>query len=684
MKRQIIRLILASLLVITLVFPLFALARVSSIDTITSNSWSGLTRSTFVEGDWLVVAGAVGSPSGSSEGCAYSFSGTTTHPEGSSLIYTTKFKTGSIPESSSQSCWFRIVLGGNLWANLFQIKAEPGQPLTMEFASSEETRFNATDFDSSNGMKIDYDTEYTMKITLKPNVGTKVKFVAELFNAEGERIGAGMIDNYSFVNTDTIRTCTGLRLVSYRSSLITQQEPIVYVGETNLSVDMPDSKPEANFYPENGSENADINGSFYMTFKDEIEPISSDDVIISGNAVVDGAEISANGKRIDFYFSSLKPAVKYDVKVKGIQVVGASKTYEYDWSFTTSYQVEYLPRTSDVLFDDDMSQAAFVNYGPDATKGWPKDEEFLSGDVYAGNVPTISPDTGLEMARQDDTGLVFSTAKLSGSPWSGKNICFRKYFKTRTLDESQGIRITFDFRTGEKIPQDFLLWCYVNNYKAKPFAYNGKNATITFKSNNGNVWTPSSSTDGKSSFQLDENTDYSLCMEIIKNQTSGLSDMTLAIYDAEGAKLDSAFFDSYTDMPDINSLLNFTIQSQTNTNCSGFESTEYITLKNVRAEGVYEGRDSLVSGDNTIVIPWKNSLADESFTSTFIAVTEISDGDVISVDDISVIKFEDVTGESGEHVVTVNVPDAAGRSLKIYAVNDVEGMVALSSVYELK
>ena len=160
--------------------------------------------------------------------------------------------------------------------------------------------------------------------------------------------------------------------------------------------------------------------------------------------------------------------------------------------------------------------------------------------------------------------------------------------------------------------------------------------------------------------------------------------MTLTIYDSEGAKLDSAFFDSYTDMPDINSLLNFTIQSQTNTNCSGFESTEYITLKNVRAEGVYEGRDSLVSGDNTIVIPWKNSLADESFTSTYIAVTEISDGDVISVDDISEIKLENVTGESGEHVVTVNVPDAAGRSLKIYAVNDVEGMVALSSVYELK
>ena len=684
MKKQISKLLLLTLLALTMATPQFALARVNEIGSVTSSTWTTLVPSTVIEGDWLKIAAPVGAANGSAEGSAYNFASPEIYPEGSSLIYTANFKTGKAPESTSQSCWFRIVVTGNLWINLFQVAAEPGQPLKLEFASNEEVRFNATDFDSVNGMALEYETEYTMKITLKPNIGSRVKFVAELYDADGKRIGAGMIENYSFVNTEKIRQCTGLRLVSYRSSKISAVEPVAYVGAVTMSVDFPDTKPEANFFPENGSENADMNGRFYMNFPTEIEEISEDNVTISSGAGVESVYLSSNGKKLDFEFSNLKPSTKYDVKIKGVKVLETQKTYDYDWSFTTSYQVDYLPRANDVIFDDDLSTAEFVNFGPDAVSGWSSDEAFSNGEAYSGNRSSISQDTELEMIRQDADGLVFSTAKLAGTQWSGKNTYVRKKFKSLALDETYGLKMTFDFTTGEKIPQDFYLWCYINNWKARPFAYNAKDATITFASSNGNVWMPRESTDGKSSFVLEENTDYSLTMEILKNPVSGISDMTLTICDADGNKLDSAFFENYSDMPDINSLPDFTIQSQTNVDCSEFDSVDYITVKNIKAEGVYEGRDNIVSGDNTIVVPWKNALPDESFTSTFIAVTEITDGDVVSVDDISVIKFENITGESGAHEITVNVPDALGRAVKIYAVNDVEGMIVLSDVYELK
>lgn len=257
-------------------------------------------------------------------------------PEGSSIEYIIDFTTGSAPKDSNCEIW--VDLNDS---HIFMYKNMAGQKSQIGFASTTSWPFTAKSFDRDpNNMSVDFDTRYTLKMTVKPSSGKFCRFVAELYNADGDKLATGIINEWTNFTPKMLENIYGLG-ITVRHYSTAKEETTMYVHRITIKGIYDEKKPDAEFYPENNSVDNSLNTSCYIKFPSAMNDILPEDISISGGAAVDGVEMKDGGKTAEISLSGLKANKKYTVTVNNVGAAELENTYSYTWSFSTGGATEF-------------------------------------------------------------------------------------------------------------------------------------------------------------------------------------------------------------------------------------------------------------------------------------------------------------------------------------------------------
>ena len=257
-------------------------------------------------------------------------------PEGSSIEYTIDFTTGSAPKESNCEIW--VDLNDS---HIFMYKNMAGLDPELGFASTTSWPFTAKSFDRNpNNMSVDFDTRYTLKMTVKPTSGKFCRFVAELYNADGDKLATGIINEWTNFTPKMLESVCGLG-ISVRHYSTAKKETTMYFHRITIKGIYDEKKPDAEFYPENNSVDNSLDTSCYIKFPSAMNDILPEDISISEGATVDGVEMKDGGKTAEISLSGLKANKKYTVTVNNVGSAELENTYSYTWSFATGGATEF-------------------------------------------------------------------------------------------------------------------------------------------------------------------------------------------------------------------------------------------------------------------------------------------------------------------------------------------------------
>lgn len=257
-------------------------------------------------------------------------------PAGSSVEYTIDFTTGSMPTDSNGEVW--VDLNDS---HVFKYKNMAGMEPEIGFASTTSWPFTAKSFDRDpNNMSVDFDTRYTLKMTVKPTSSKFCRFVAELYNADGDKLATGIINEWTNFTPDMLAKIYGLSL-TVRNYTTNKTEPALYFHRITIKAIYDEKKPEAEVYPEDNSTDNLLDTSCYIKFPSAMNDILPEDISITEGAAVDSVEMKDGGKTAEISLSGLKANKKYIVTVNNVGSAELENTYSYTWSFSTGGATEF-------------------------------------------------------------------------------------------------------------------------------------------------------------------------------------------------------------------------------------------------------------------------------------------------------------------------------------------------------
>lgn len=295
-------------------------------------------------GDMLLIYPRVGASSGG-EGYIYHKIIADQLPDNASVTMSIDLITASRMNTSKGEVWFRMQSkpakdgAASVTVQPFKIESAP-DGLTAAFASTTGWPFTAKTFDRTTGINLEYNTEYTINCTMSMAPSGHYRFVAEVMK-DGEKIGAGIVDQFDRVASDTFNCFENVGIVARALSGITEQEPLLYIKNFKITAKSDDEKPAAEFYPENGADCVSRNSDFRIKFGSALEEISAEQIEVSGGAFLENLQQSEDGKELKFTFGNLEANTAYTVKIKNVKAIGAETAYDYDWNFTTDYSTKF-------------------------------------------------------------------------------------------------------------------------------------------------------------------------------------------------------------------------------------------------------------------------------------------------------------------------------------------------------
>lgn len=295
-------------------------------------------------------------------------------PEGSSIEYTIDFTTGSAPKDSNCEIW--VDLNDS---HIFMYKNMAGLKPELGFASTTSWPFTAKSFDRDpNNMSVDFDTRYTLKMTVKPTSSKFCRFVAELYNADGDKLATGIINEWTNFTPKMLENIYGLG-ITVRHYSTAKKETTMYFHRITIKGIYDEKKPDAEFYPENNSTDNALNTSCYIKFPSAMNDILPEDISISEGAAVDGVEMKDGGKTAEISLSGLKANKKYTVTVNNVGAAELENTYSYTWSFSTGGATEFGKAylVGESVFKQKMSELELDGLVADG------DSEYAAGNAWS-------------------------------------------------------------------------------------------------------------------------------------------------------------------------------------------------------------------------------------------------------------------------------------------------------------
>ncbi|MBE5039157.1 Ig-like domain-containing protein [Ructibacterium gallinarum] len=264
-----------------------------------------------------------------------------TLPDNSTIEFSIDLTTAPKPKSGSEQIKFGLSFA-DASAYVFMLQTSPMKDLEIGFASTTTWPFTAKEFDRDpDQMKMEYGKDYTVKIILKPTQNQSCKFIAELYSG-GSKLATGIIDEYPVLTMESMKNLQEILICSTTKSEITESEPVITLKRVTITAQYDDVLPKAELYPADKAVDVEVDTNCYMQFEIPVQPISAENVTISGadGAAVTAVEMQGN-KRADFKLTGLKGNTVYTMHVQNVQACNAEKTFDYTWSFTTGGAVEF-------------------------------------------------------------------------------------------------------------------------------------------------------------------------------------------------------------------------------------------------------------------------------------------------------------------------------------------------------
>ena len=581
--------------------------------------------------------------------------------ENSKLVAYLDFKTADNALTSNTEFWWAMSFKNTIMPLRISSSVENG--FGLSFASTENWPFTEKKLDRTDGgLVLQANTDYRLVITLEPNPDGTYKGSFELYDWE-KKIGAGILGNYNGVNAKTFTAPDNTYFVIVSNKNTSIEEPFIYLKHMNIGVIAPEEKPRATFYPEKNGELAEINGEFFVTFNKAVNDIKIEDVTISGDAVVEEIVMSEDSKRADFKFSSLKPSTVYDVKIENVMIKGGELEFDYDWSFTTVMPVSF----PNIYFDWEISKPDLnidftaLSYG-DITND-ALDQGYLDGEKFYSE-SAITDFERLNLITENGIGyndLASGTASVK----------LNRKIDIPYIDEG-----TVTVKIPVKIEQ------------ANPWLYYTSVFEICLKNS------------------LDSSADIQL-YRAERNRYNGYFSSLLKIgsndyivkdkwFTSESDLVLTLTWNSETQMYDaLATLDSFTAESiacLTKEQVSGIDTLEFsinvygsenrVDVEMIRVSGINvsceNSRTNITEGENKLLVDYVNTDSQKPFDVSFIVVTEkIDENGASIINDINIFSFTNQSEEFGTFTLPVQIIDAEGVCVKIYALSRLDDGIPL-------
>ena len=613
---------------------------------------------------------------------AFSENGSTTYiyhklkeetlPKNSTVVASLDFRTADDAKTANTGLWYAMRFKDYVLA--LQITSSATDGFDMNYASTTSWPFNEKKLDRDNGgLKLEANTDYKVVITMSPNPDSTYQYSVELF-CDGTKVGAGIINEYNILSPDSFTEPNYLALVAVSYKRITVEEPFLYLKNASVTAIIPETKPEAEFFPQKGGDAAEPDGDFYVTFNRAVENIDKSNVTVSGGAAVEDITMSEDGKRADFVFAGLKPSTSYDVKISGVKTRGGETEFDYDWSFSTVNSVsftdayfEWEKQTGKVELD--LTALSYDNDFTDAED----DEDYINGNkFYTQKLKNLKLINAV-----GENGLGYKENRLTTK--SNGEILRR----LNTVYEDGG-NITFKTRMNlESAAQRWLVgeWATMG----MSVIGSGNGAKVMLVSTARANWNPKpfisllGINDTSPAVNTEEvkyscSDDMELELTLIYNSSDG--------YDARLVLKNTVTDDIYYDLTKENCLtkeqamgldtlrIDYSVAAS---NGSGYDG--------VRFKSFSAGSDSkkgITDGENKLYIDYTNITPDVPFGVTLLAVTEKEEDGANVIGNVNILTFENRDGENGTLEFPITLEGVCdGMKLKVYALNGLDGAVPL-------
>ena len=623
-------------------------------------------------------------------------------PENTTIETEFEFTTGSMPTTSTTVFQYTLATAA-AEVKLFQLIAAPMQDPAISFASTVSYPFTGKTLDRNSGVALKYDTSYRMLFRLTPNTDGTYRFAVELYSGS-TKLAAGIINTWSYVTPKTLMEPNMLRLYQKANIGITKTEPIITIKHVFVKAIYDDVKPEATFSPKNGVDMVNPLGTFSVSFNTAVDPITTENVSISGDASVESVTMSSDQKKAEFVFSCLNPSETYTVNLCNIKPAMGDTYFDYEWQFKTSAAISFgniSVGTSKAVLEESMTgldtAAVFSTSSEDVTEGNAWGSEYFDHWQYNGIYP------------EEDylwIGSNLADAKCGNAKqkWCGITKKFDPVQQGETLELSFNLKYVNPSTSGHfGIHVDLTDDSFINdeNNSASNTVYEGNLINVFSWVHNTTIGSNLTvGVGGTSAKNFDYKDKYA---DSESSTTPAGMDKELKLNMTLAPKVeDPNIYICKISLTDINGDPVYKSDGKTVFGKVSFEVSADVAanLTRIRIYGVFSTLDSskthalgikdlliakkigLSDGENEAHIDYTNSTPEITFDADVLVITEQTDGDAYTIDSVKILHFNDVTGTSGTLKIPFTISNGSdNKRFKFYVLNSVEKMVALADEY---
>ena len=582
---------------------------------------------------------------------------------------------------------------------LFAIRKETdenGAPYYQSYTASQDGY-------SLNAQKIDCDladnTNYTIIVTAKQNTnGETYDLSYSLIDNQGTTVARASLADYHFFDPEQI-IGLGFNAKNNNGEEITvagSGERFATVNRLAIEKAVEATLPTATFTPANGSTFVPITDNVVVKFDKAVKEITTDNIEVTNGAAVTGIIMDSDAKGAVIKLSNISKNTSYTVTLTDIYQKGGSTPCEFSTSFRTAgdLYVEKLYQKKNRMqeYFNTFNTNSSLNYGGfaydtlwDAGKLWAY--EVPEGDGYtSSNCYDFSTDNTHSLIEGKDGKLVFYNNNFH--PYVGEEKPFTrqavlKKIPTIDVDKHQNMTVSMDIWHSSQTLNDPKVGVYLANSSdtwVNSVFYATGNGSKAWQAFYWGVCRAVEGVDGDTwqdptkfaSITWGENVSWradgwcKLTADFQYNETTTKYDMTVTLtgIDKEGSascKFENVEPEHLAQFDCIKFVVN---GGEAPTD----DKYEILKIDNVEVK-VGDGKDSLVTGDNTLKFYYNNT-GDAKTVNAFKAVYS---NDNSSAQMLKRCTVEPITLNSGEGIIELSdivLGDPNAEQLKVYLFDD--------------
>ena len=610
--------------------------------------------------------------------------------DNSTLEITYDFRTPEKVEYSGAQVWFRFSSTSSsgtskTWCpfalNISSTGIEPVWAVVQFYPNGYKTVIGREFDRDPNHIKFTWGKDYTVKITLKPDIygGKNYRYVAEVWE-DGDKIGTGIINEWSEITSDVIKTFTGANFNIPTTDPITpEQEPedLLYIKGIKLKAIQPDVPVNVTYFPEDGCVDAAIDTDVYADFESPVNAVSKSQVTVDGGASVAEVAMGNDDKRVNITLDGVKANTAYTVEIKNVKGKNADSAFDYKWTFTTDGGTEFSEPyfgSSAVVIEEDMADISVA----DLKVTTPESDGYADGDIWVhsagsnGQVADVAfTNDGTYLWAKSIVGSTKNfVSKKFDSMRDGSTLTFTGTYRTSKIGGGDaGAAIRLKNNDGSFVIDAIELSRAWNGYTVRSLGTNGNGSAwtdydgTTFISANWNLDLKDTNYVGA---YFNKDTDLSFTLTMQPNADDSTKYDVSVTTGVGGTKTATRQITA----EQATSLTTVEILAFNN---SSTEEGNFMGVKDLKLETAF-GKPYPVVGENIAKIPYTNLSGADFDADVFVVERDAETGKLVKA---TIINKEDITAESGEIECTFEAVEK-GNKLDFYVLNDADSMILLS------